>query len=225
MEPELREDRLRADLATLTTLRQASSIFDFRASGDPPDRYALTFRGKGIARDMSPRSDIQIVELHEVDMRLPFAYPSLPPDIRWVTPILHPNVSFSGFINLRDVGLPWDESVMLDAVCERLWDVVRMAYMNLERATNFSAKSWVDTPHQLALPLDARMLRDTLPPPGENVIRYQRRGAARPSRPSADRDVLFIGEDTPVPPLPGREFHPRPRGRGDDDDILYIGDD
>jgi ubiquitin-protein ligase len=33
--------------------------------------------------------------------RMPYGYPERPPDIRWLTPILHPNISFSGFLNLR----------------------------------------------------------------------------------------------------------------------------
>ncbi len=225
MEHEQREDRLRADLATLTALRQCSSIFDFDTTGDPPDRYCLKFRGKGLARDMSPRCDVEFLELHEIEMRLPFSYPSLPPDLRWVTPIFHPNVSFSGFIHLRDVGLPWDETVTLDAVCERLWDVTRMAYMNLDRATNFSAKSWVEKPNHLTLPVDARILRDRMPPAGANVIRYQRRGTPPRPRPQGGGEVLFIGEDTPTPPQPPPRYRPRRPDRGDDDDILYIGDD
>ena len=172
---------------------------------------------------------VEFVELHEIDMRLPFAYPGLPPDIRWVTPILHPNVSFSGFIQLRDVGLPWDDTVTLDAVCERLWDVARMAYVNVDRATNFSAKSWVEEPNRMTLPVDARILRDKMPPSGVNVIRYQRRGAQRPpvQRPPAPRageEVLFIGEDTPAPPVPKSGYQSRRANLGDDE-ILFIGED
>ncbi len=220
MEDQERDDRLRSDFETLTALRECSSIFGFTATGEPPDRYSLTFRGRGIARAISPRAEVQFIELHEIDMRLPYAYPKCAPDIRWVTPILHPNVSFSGFIQLRDVGLPWDDTVTLDAVCERLWDVARMAYMNLERATNFSAKSWVDEPQRMALPVDARILRDKMPPSGVNVIRYQRRGATQPTLPRAGEEVLFIGEDTPIPPAPERP--PRYTNRRDDDDIFYI---
>jgi len=224
VEDQDREDRLRSDLETLTKLRECSSIFSFEAAGDPPDRYLLTLRGRGIARAVSPRAPVQFIEEHEIDVRLPYAYPKLPPDIRWITPILHPNVSFSGFIQLRDVGLPWDDSVTLDAVCERLWDVARMAYCNLERATNFSAKSWMEEPGRIALPVDPRALRDKMPPSGVNVIRYQRRGAPLPPAPAAENEVLYIGEDTPVPPLPQERYRAPNHNRGDDD-ILFIGDD
>ena len=205
--------------------RQCSSIFDFTATGDPPDRYSLMFRGKGIARDASPRSDVEFVQLHEIDLRLPYSYPSLPPDLRWVTPILHPNVSFSGFIHLRDVGLPWDDSVTLDAVCERLWDVARLAYMNLDRATNFSAKNWVEKPNRLTLPVDARILRQ------QNASGRGQRHPLPAARHGASPGHRRLAETCCTSAKIRRSRHcrdtvrPRPPARGDDDDILYIGDD
>lgn len=218
-----REDRLKSELKLLEQLRESSSIFSFEGTGTPPDRFTLVFRGKGIARDISARADVEIVEVHRVELRLPFAYPKVPPDIRWVTPIFHPNVSFSGFIHLADVGLPWDGHVSLDVVCERLWDVARLAYLNLDKATNYSAKNWFEEQRLLKLPMDARPLRDRAAPAAKNVVRYQRRGQT-PSPPPVDeqaKDILFIGEDTPTPKLPRRGA----RRRSDDDDVLYIGDD
>jgi ubiquitin-protein ligase len=219
-----RENRLQTDHETLQALQECSSILRVEGSGDPPDRYTITFLGKGLSRDISSRSDVQITDQHRIDMRLPYAYPRVAPDIRWVTPILHPNVSFSGFIHLRDIGLPWDDSVTLDAVCERLWDVARMAYMNLDRATNFSAKTWCEKQSRIALPVDSRALRDRMPPAESNVVRYKRRESRRIEMPQADGDVFYIGEDTPPPPVPGRPYRPR-KTRSDDDDIFYIGDE
>jgi hypothetical protein len=211
-------------LELLESLRAASSVLEFDTSGDPPDRYTLMFRGKGIARDASPHADVELVELHRVDLRLPYAYPQVPPDIRWASPVFHPNISFSGFIHLRDVGLPWDASVTLDVVCERLWDVARAAYKNVDRATNISAKKWYEQQHRLRLPVDARPLRDKARPSASNVVRYRRRGQRMVELPPSGEndDVLFIGEDTPTPPLPKRG---RVRGSDNDDDVLYIGDD
>ena len=225
MTHDSRDSRLLADHETLQALRQCSSIFDFEAGGEPPDRYTLSFRGKGVSQCISSRADIEMIELHRIDMRLPFAYPDTPPDLRWVTPILHPNVSFSGFIHLRDVGLPWDDSVTLDAVCERLWDVARMAYMNLDRTTNYSAKSWLEKQQGVVFPVDPRPLRDKMPPAGANVVRYQRRGQPPPRRPPAGGEIFYIGEDTPDPPLPDRQHRPRYPRPGDDDDILFIDDE
>ncbi len=221
-----RENRLRADFEALQRLRQASSVFSFQAHGDPPDRYAVEFRGRGIARRSAGRSAVEFVELHQVEMRLPLDYPQVPPDLRWITPILHPNVSFSGFIQVRDLGLPWDDSVSLDVVCERLWDVARLAFVQFDRATNSAAHTWLKEQTAVALPVDIRPLRDLALPAAKNVIHYQRRGAPpRPRTPTSREEVLFIGEDTPLPPWPaGRPSHRNQRSNSSDD-ILYIGDE
>lgn len=229
MSSQQRLDRLRADFEALTALRAASSILDFETTPDQPERYTVTFRGKGVSRESSPRAEVDFVEQHRVDIRLPYSYPERPPDIRWLTPILHPNVSFSGFIDLADVGLPWNPDLGLDAVCERLWDLARLAYVNPEKSTNYAAKNWYEKECQLSLPVDNRPLRDKAAPASSNVIRYQRRGQARDlSAAGPAADVLFIGEDTPTPALPVAEtppraaYKPRRARRDGGDDVLYI---
>lgn len=223
-----RQERLIAELEALRALKKTSSIFDFEATGEAPDRYMIRFRGKGIARDTSSEAEIETVELHKVELRLPYSYPDRAPDIRWTTPLFHPNVSYSGFINVKDIGLPWDRDLGLDVVCERLWDVARLAYMNLGSATNYSAKNWFEDECQISLPVDPRPLRDKNAPAGSNVIRYQRKGSGGVSLPASrpGQDVLFIGEDTPTPvlPTPIRRMPVR-RPPPDDNDVLYIGDE
>lgn len=217
-----RDERLREDLAGLERLRQTSTIFAFEPGGSPPDRYELCFHGRGVARRGGSRGAVEFIDEHRVDLRLPSGYPEIPPDLRWLTPILHPNVSFSGFIQLPDIGLPWDESVTLDVVCERLWDVARFAYIDLTRTTQSSARTWLTEQRTLDLPVDVRPLRDRALPAARNVIRYQRRGEQRRVPALEEAEILFIGEDTPIPPLPlPRRQNQSPDSNG----ILYIGDD
>jgi hypothetical protein len=224
---ETRLDRLAAEWESLRALAGNSNVFDFEAHGDPPDRYTIEFRGRGICRDMAAGGEMGFRDVHRIDIRLPFAYPQSPPDIRWLTPIFHPNVSYSGFINITDVGLNWDRDLGLDVLCERLWDVARMAFVDLEGASNYAAKNWFSRDQTLRLPLDARPLRDKAAPQGVNIIRYERRDGKPPNiqGQTGSGEVLYIGEDTPVPelPLPTRPPIRRRRDRGDD--ILYIGDD
>jgi len=226
MIPEERQTRLAAELKSLRALKAMSSVFDFEAVGEAPESYTLIFCGKGLAKSGSA-AHVGLVEQHQVELRLPYAYPQRPPDVRWLTPILHPNVSFSGFITLKDVGLPWVEDLGLDVICERLWDVARLSYLNLEQASNFAAKNWFESECPFELPVDARPLRDRQAAAGSNVIRYERRGSERITLPmSTGKDVLFIGEDTPTPPLPSpapRRPIRRPPPR--DDEVFYIGDD
>lgn len=220
---EEREYRLRADHDLLQALDAASSIFSFEVTGEPPDRYTLTFRGKGLGRDASAQSDVGIIELHQVDLRMPYAYPNSPPDIRWITPIVHPNVSFSGFVNLADVGIAWTKEVPIDLVIERLWDVARGEYLNIEKATNYSAKNWFEKECQVALPVDRRQLRDQTGSGGSNIVRYQRRAGQGVSLAGQSAgDVMFIDENTPTPNIPPRQPIPRRRSGGGED-VIYIG--
>jgi ubiquitin-protein ligase len=225
---EDRQQRLTAELEALRALKKTSSIFDFEAAGETPDRYVIRFRGKGIARGTSSDAEIETVELHNVELRLPYSYPERSPDIRWTTPIFHPNISYSGFINLKDIGLPWEKDLGLDVLCERLWDVARAAYMNLDSAANYSAKNWFEDECQIQLPVDARPLRDKNAPAGSNVIRYQRKGGGGVALPvsQSGQEVFFIGEDTPTPelPKPVRRM-PVQCPPPDDEDVIYIGDE
>jgi hypothetical protein len=209
-------------LAALRSVADASTIFRFESAGDPPDRYSITFRGKGYRRDTSTG---QIVNqtLHQCDLRLAFSYPRYPPDIRWLTPLMHPNISFGGFIRMEDIGIPWSEDLGLDVVCERLWDVARLAYCDLDGATNYVAKKWVQEQSEVSLPADARPLRDKVTARNTNIIQYRRRGDQHVSFAQQQQhdDILYIDEDTPTPAMQLG----RPRRSGDGSDVLYIGDD
>ena len=222
MDQAERADRLRADQQTLEKLKESSTIFDYESSGTPPDRYTLTLRGKGLGRGDSAQSDIDIIDLHKIELRMPYTYPEQPPDVRWLTPLVHPNVSFSGFVNLPEIGLPWRQEITLDVLCERLWDVARAAYINTDKAVNYSAKNWIEKecPHEL--PIDSRALRDKLVANRSNVVRYERHGqGVHLPAGQTSGDVMFIDENTPTPPVPPRAAARR-RKRGDDE-VIFIG--
>lgn len=212
-----RIDRLEAERARLDALKEDSTIFDFESIGEPPAKYVISFRGQGINRSLSG-SKIENIDLHRIELRIPYAFPGSPPDIRWLSPIFHPNISFSGLVKLRDIGLPWEEDLSLDIICERLWDLARLAYFDEERATNYSARNWVEDQDEVRLPVDHRPLRDKSIPISSNVVKYQRRGVGAvrlAARADEADDVFYIGEDTPAPAVPKR--------RGGDDDVMYIG--
>ena len=224
-----------ADLQALRALRADSTVFDF---GEAPDQYTLIFRGAGLYRE--PVSGLVIpVDQHRCLLHLPFSYPQRPPEIRWLTPLLHPNVSFGGFIRLQDVGL--DENAGMDAICERLWDVARLAYYDLHQATNRAARRWVESQQDCTLPIDPRPLRDRALRSNANVIRYRRGegGGVVLLQGANEQEILYIGDDAPAdhssanrepkPSLADIAFEPQPRGpaapnTGDTKEIFYIGD-
>jgi hypothetical protein len=162
------------------------------------------------------------VDLHRIEVRLPPSYPASPPAIRWLTPIFHPNVSSSGYVNLKAIELTWVRELGLEIVAERLWDMARLAYRNEGLASHFQARNWIARQSQFPLPVDPRPLRDLVPQ--SNVIRYERGGevlvAAPPRKPG--EDILYIDEDTPAPDLSARTSPPETReGSG----IWYLGDE
>lgn len=222
MTSNTREQRLREDLSALETLRESSNIFTFQTQGEPPDFYAITFRGTGLQRDAAT-GVVSEQAVHQCQIRLTFSYPDHAPEIRWETPIFHPNISFGGFIRLPDLGMTWTPQMTLDAVCERLWDTARLAFVNEQRITNHSAHRWLSGECPYTLPIDPRPLQDRLAAAPSNVIRYERRGGTKLFSSPAEREpeILYIGEETPSSPMtgdPDRAFDER-------DDILYIGDE
>ena len=208
MPEDQRDQRLAEELKRLQRLRSESTIFDFEPQGEPPAKYIITFRGQGITRSLTSAEDIEKVDLHRLELRLPYAFPERPPDIRWLTPVHHPNVSFSGLVKLRDVGLPWEEDLSLDIICERLWDMARLAFYDEEKATNYSAKNWLAEQDEIALPIDHRPLRDKETPFSSNVVKYERRGERTTAQAQTN-----LREKTPVP------------SDGRQEDILFIGDE
>jgi hypothetical protein len=113
--------------------------------------------------------------------------------------------------------LPWTGDLTLDILVERLWDVARGAHVNLDKAANFSAKNWYEKECGFELPVDLRPLRDKAELPVTNVVKYQRRGRGVQLAGNSV-EVMYIDENTPVPPLPPRAR----RGRGGED-VFYIG--
>jgi hypothetical protein len=224
-----REARLKADHESLQALDAASSIFSMEVTGEPPDRYTLTFRGKGIGRDASSQSEVTSIELHQIDLRMPYSYPNSPPDIRWITPILH-NRFVQRLCEPARRGIVWTKDVPIDMLCERLWDVARAEFLNLNKATNYSAKNWFEKECQQPLPADHRPLRDqAAAASGTNIVRYERRGAGQGVQfagAAAAGDVMFIDETTPTPQMPQRQpYVPvgRRGKRSGGEDVIYIG--
>jgi ubiquitin-protein ligase len=214
-----RSEKLIADLQALQGLQDASTILRLEPTGNPPDRYLVTFHGKGLRRDVSTGAVVEQLQ-HQCELRLGSSYPRYAPDIRWLTPLFHPNISFGGFIRTDDVGIPWNADLTLDVVCERLWDVARLAYYDLDNAANYAAGRWLQESREVALPADPRPLRDKTAAVNKNIVRYRRRGEQQIDFGPGEQqqDTLYIGEQPSLPATPGGSQS------GDGDDVLYIGE-
>jgi ubiquitin-protein ligase len=153
--PRLR--RLHSDLAALERLRDESSVLRFRASGKPAHHYTIELKGKSLAR---VRNRISVVETHQVEIKLGASYPRTMPELRWLTPIYHPNISEIGMVCLGGYGTHWVPSLNLDELCGMLWDMARYHNYDVRSPYNRDAALWVAHQSTFAFPLDPRPLRD-----------------------------------------------------------------
>ncbi len=153
-----RPDRLVKELTALKTLAAQSDVFTFEARGNPPDEYEITFNGKGLSRGSVFDDTIECGDVHKLTIRLGYSYPTDPPEIRWATPVFHPNLSAYGYLRLEKCGLEWSSDTTLDIICMRLWDIVRGEYLDLENASDYSARKWFEKHPDYPLPVDSRAL-------------------------------------------------------------------
>jgi hypothetical protein len=84
------------------------------------------------------------------------------PEIRWKSPVFHPNISGNGSVCLGGYGTYWVPSLTLDELCHMLWDMVRYENYDETSPYNREAALWTKTQSEHRLPLDARPLRDRL---------------------------------------------------------------
>ncbi len=153
--PRLR--RLRSDLSALERLRAESSVLRFRDSGSPPNHYVIDFRGKSLART---RGRVAVSDTHQIEIKLGASYPRTMPEIRWLTPIYHPNISEIGMVCLGGYGTHWVPSLNLDELCGMLWDMARYTNYDVRSPYNRDAALWVANQTSFTFPIDARPLRD-----------------------------------------------------------------
>jgi ubiquitin-protein ligase len=151
--------RLKNDHKAMEKLRSESTILDFDASGAPADKYVVRFYGQGLWRPNGAKS-VMVRELHEVRIVLGASYPRMMPELNWVSPVFHPNISASGIVCLGGYGTHWVPSLSLDELCEMLWDMIRYQNFDVESPYNREAALWAKTQTTYMLPLDRRSLRD-----------------------------------------------------------------
>lgn len=157
--PRLR--RLQSDLKAMQQLQSESTILHFTAHGDLPEAYTIWFLGRGMMRGENS-GPIEIQERHEVSIRLGAGYPRMMPEIRWKSPIFHPNISGNGSVCLGGYGTYWVPSLTLDELCHMLWDMIRYENYDETSPYNREAALWAKTQSSHELPLDPRPLRDRL---------------------------------------------------------------
>jgi hypothetical protein len=139
------------------------------------------------------------------------------PELRWLTPIYHPNISEIGMVCLGAYGTHWVPSLALDELCVMLWDMARFQNYDIRSPYNREAAQWSANQTTFRFPMDARPLRDSRaalgrvesaateaqpapskgPAPGESIcildleVNMGRASTSAP-RPQPQEDVIFL---------------------------------
>jgi ubiquitin-protein ligase len=192
-----RTRRLRSDRAALERLQAESSVFRFQTSGSPAQlQLVIEFHGKGLGRSVGK---ITVVPHHKVAITLGASYPRTVPEIRWLTPIYHPNISEIGMVCLGGYGTHWAPSLQLDELCAMLWDMVRYQNYDVRSPYNREAAHWAAEQTTFRFPVDPRPLRDLriVPdhPPALSFPEPPTRSAVAVSAPARMvEEIIFLSE-------------------------------
>jgi ubiquitin-protein ligase len=152
MRRDRREARLRLDLKLLEKLARESSLISFEAAGDPPERYIVRYRCKGLG-SAHPGD---VVSDHKVEITLGAQYPSRPPLLVWKTRIFHPNI-VPPYVCV--LGEAWKAKKTLDELVVQLGEMIQYKNYNVHDPLDEAAANWASQ-NPRPFPVDNRPLRD-----------------------------------------------------------------
>lgn len=115
-------------------------------SGTPPDRYRLVLLVKSL-REKGEK--IMIAKEHRLEIVLPKGYPRDAPLFRMLTPVFHPNIAPHAVC----VGDHWTAAESLDALIQRVGEMLAFQSYNVKSPLNGKAARWVEE-HPRNLPLE-----------------------------------------------------------------------
>ena len=179
-------------------LRGESSVLRFRASGQPAQRYVVEFHGRSLSRD---QGKVGTRDHHEVEIKLGSAYPRSMPELRWLTPIYHPNISEIGLVCLGGYGTHWVPSLQLDELCAMLWDMARYHNYDIRSPYNRDAALWAANQTTYPFPTDHRPLRDLRIAQGRIEEHRPAAPAAAPAaKAEKPREICILDVEVNLPP-------------------------
>ncbi len=140
--------RLVADCENLRQyVRRHPRVRLIQSDGDPPERYQLEYRIRGLRK---AGGELQEVDSHVVEVKLPLGYPRTPPQCRMLTPVFHPNIAPHAIC----VGDHWSAGESLQSIVARIGEMLAYQSYNVKSPLNGEAARWVEE-HQDRVPLDS----------------------------------------------------------------------
>lgn len=148
--------------AEMEELQKESTIFEFSTTGKPPDKYKIVFHGRCLIP--AGEGGVKVGDRQELEIALGYEYPRSMPQVRWITPIVHPNI-FNNSVCFGNFAGRWTPHFKLVDMAEILWDYSRLAILNpLSAGPGASNQhlSYEQLDKKFQFPVDRRPLRDKL---------------------------------------------------------------
>jgi len=151
---DIRETRLRNDLKSVQSLVNRSELIHIvTTDGDPPEKYLIRFTCKGVEKLNSSGSP-KFRESHDVSVYLHAEYPLKQPQLKWLTPIFHPNIHVTGAVCIG----AWWPAKTLDELLLTLAEMVQYKNFDPKDPMNSRAAAWALRNKHL-FPVDKRSLK------------------------------------------------------------------
>jgi len=151
---DIRETRLRNDYKNVRDLVNRSELIHIMTTdGDPPEKYLIRFTCKGVER-VTPAGKPILRETHEVRIYLHAEYPLKQPQLKWLTPIFHPNIHVTGAVCIG----AWWPAKTLDELLLTLAEMVQFKNFDPKDPMNSKAAAWALRNKRL-FPIDKRGLK------------------------------------------------------------------
>lgn len=150
----IRETRLRNDYQKVMELVNRSDLIHVvRTEGNPPDKYQIRYTCRGVEK-VNGSGAPQIREVHEVSIYLHAEYPLKQPQLKWLTPVFHPNIHNTGAVCIG----AWWPAKTLDELILSIGDMVQYKNLDPKDPMNSKAAAWA-LRNKHRFPIDDRDLK------------------------------------------------------------------
>jgi ubiquitin-protein ligase len=151
---DIRETRLRNDHERIRALVNRSEFIHIvTTEGDPVEKYLIRYTCQGVEKITSAGKPI-LRDVHEVTVYLHAEYPLKQPQLKWLTPIFHPNIHVTGAVCIG----AWWPAKTLDELLLTLGEMVQFKNYDPKDPMNSKAAAWAMRNKRL-FPIDRRSLK------------------------------------------------------------------
>lgn len=151
---DIRETRLRNDYDRVRDLVNRSEFINIlKTEGDPVEKYLIRYTCHGVEGISSSGKPV-IRDAHEVSIYLHAEYPLKQPQLKWLTPIFHPNIHVTGAVCIG----AWWPAKTLDELLLTLGEMIQYKNFDPKDPMNSKAAAW-SLRNKSLFPIDKRDLK------------------------------------------------------------------